>query len=152
MAGTAAREHEGNQPVKYLFDTNIISELQKTNCNSKVKNFTDKIPSEDIFICTVSIGELSYGIEKLPVGKKKQELSVWLYTVVPEWFSGRIISLDTDTMMEWGRIRARARRTMPVIDSLMAATAITHHMTLVTRNTKDFEDTEGIILINPWEL
>jgi predicted nucleic acid-binding protein len=138
--------------VRYLFDTNIISELQKSNCNPKVKSFTDKIPGEDIFICTVSIGELSYGIEKLPAGKKKRELSVWLYSVVPEWFTGRIISLDTDAMTEWGRIRARAGRTMPVIDLLMAAAAITHHMTLVTRNTKDFEDIEGIMLINPWEL
>jgi predicted nucleic acid-binding protein len=136
--------------VKYLFDTNIISELQKSNCNPKVKSFSDKIPGENIFICSISIGELSFGIEKLPAGKKKHEL--WLSTVVPEWFSGRIISLDTDTMMEWGKIRARAERTMPVVDSLIAAVSITHHMTLVTRNTSDFIDIEGIDLINPWEL
>jgi hypothetical protein len=54
-------------------------------------------------------------------------------------------------MTEWGRIRARAARTMPVIDSLIASAAITHHMTLVTRNTKDFEDIDGIMLINPWD-
>jgi predicted nucleic acid-binding protein len=138
--------------VKYLFDTNIISELQKTNCNPKVRSFTDSIPGEDTFICSVSIGELSYGVEKLPAGKKKHVLTVWLYTAIPEWFNGRIIPLDTDTMMEWGRIRARAGRTMPVIDSLIAAASITHHMPLVTRNTADFEDIEGIQLINPWEL
>jgi predicted nucleic acid-binding protein len=79
---------------------------------------------------------------------------VWLYTVVPEWFTDRIIPLDTDTMMEWGRIRAKAGRTMPIIDThtLIAAAAIAHHMTLVTRNTADFEDIEGITFINPWEL
>jgi predicted nucleic acid-binding protein len=138
--------------VKYLFDTNIISELQKSNCNLKVKSFTDRIPGEDIFICSVSIGELSFGIEKLPAGKKKHELTVWLYTVVPEWFNRRIISLDTDTMIEWGKIRARTERTIPVVDSLIAAASITHHMILVTRNTSDFIDIKGLDLINPWEL
>jgi predicted nucleic acid-binding protein len=138
--------------VKYLFDTNIISELQKLNCNSKVKSFTDSIPGEDIFLCSVSIGELSFGIEKLPAGKKKHALTVWLYTVVPQWFSGRIIPLDADVMIEWGRMCARAGRTMPFIESLIAATSITHHMALVTRNTTDFENIEGIKIINPWEL
>jgi len=137
--------------VKYLLDTNIISEMQKSKCNSSVKAFTDGIPLEDMYICAISIGELCYGMEKLPHGKKKHDLAIWLYTKLPEWFYGRIVSLDTDTMTEWGRIRARVKRTMPVVDSLIASAAITHHMTLVTRNTKDFQDIEGIILINPWE-
>ena len=137
--------------MKYLLDTNIISELKKSTCNPKVKSFTDKIPWEDIFITTISIGEISYGIEKLPAGKKKHELTVWLYTKIPEWFKERIISLDIDTMAEWGRICAGTKRTLPVIDSLIASAAITHHMTLVTRNTKDFENIEGIMLINPWD-
>ena len=104
-----------------------------------------------MYICAISIGELCYGMEKLPNGKKKHDLAIWLYTKLPEWFYGRVVSLDTDTMTEWGRIRARAARTIPVVDSLIASAAITHHMTLVTRNTKDFQDIEGIILINPWE-
>jgi len=137
--------------VKYLLDTNIISELKKSNCNSKVKSFTNKIPLENIFICVVSIGEISFGIERLPPGKKKHDLLIWLHTKIPEWFSGRIISLDMDTMAEWGRICAMTKRTLPVLDSLIASAVITHHMTLVTGNTKDFEDIEGIKLINPWD-
>jgi len=137
--------------VKYLLDTNILSEMQKSNCNPKVKAFTDEIPNEDMFICSVSVGELCYGIERIPAGKKKHELLLWLHTKLPEWFNGRIISLDTDTMIEWGRIRAKTARTMPVIDTIIASVAITHHMRLVTRNTKDFECIEGIMLINPWE-
>ena len=137
--------------MKYLLDTNIISELRKHDCNPKVRAFTDGIPLEDMYICSISIGELCYGMEKLPSGKKKKNLTVWLYTKLPEWFNGRIISLDADTMTEWGRIRANTGSTMPVVDSLIASAAITNHMTLVTRNTKDFEDIEGIILINPWE-
>jgi predicted nucleic acid-binding protein len=121
------------------------------NCNPKVKAFTDEIPVEDTFICTITIGEMDYGLEKLPVGKKKHELAVWLYTKVPDCFHGRILSLDIEIMEEWGKLRAKAGRTLPVMDSLIAAAALTHHMTLVTRNTKDFEDIEGIMLINPWE-
>ena len=125
--------------------------MQKSKCNPKVKSFTDKIPWDDMYICSVTVGELGYGIEKLPPGKKKHDLAIWLYTAMPQWFKGRIISLDMDTMAEWGKIRARHQRTMPVIDSLIASAAITHHMTLVTRNTRDFEDITGIMLINPWE-
>jgi len=137
--------------VNYLLDTNIISEMQKPDCNEKVKAFTDEIPLENMYISAVSVGELSYGVEKLPIGKKKHELLIWLYTKLPEWFRNRVIPLDIDIMIEWGKVRDRAKRTMPVIDSLIASAAIERHMTLVTRNTKDFEDIEGIMLVNPWE-
>ena len=136
--------------MKYLLDTNILSEMQKSNCNPKVKAFTDKIPAEDMFICAISIGELCYGIERLPAGKKKNDLLLWINTKLPQWFNGRIICLDTDTMAEWGKIRAKPDRTATAADSLIASAAITHHMTLVTRNIKDFEDIEGIVLVNPW--
>jgi len=125
--------------------------MQKPDCNEKVKAFTDEIPLENMYISAVSVGELSYGVEKLPIGKKKHELLIWLYTKLPEWFRNRVIPLDIDIMIEWGKVRDRAKRTMPVIDSLIASAAIERHMTLVTRNTKDFEDIEGIMLVNPWE-
>jgi predicted nucleic acid-binding protein len=137
--------------VKYLLDTNIISELQKTNCNQSVKSFAEKINGDDLYISAITVGEICYGIEKLPAGKKKHELSIWLYTKIPEWFYRRIIDLDTEVLTEWGKIRAHAERTLPVVDTLIAACAITNHMFLVTRNTKDFDGIEGINLINPWE-
>ena len=137
--------------MKYLLDTNIISEMRKSDCDPRVKIFIEGLVPEDMYICSVSIGEICYGIEKLPPGKKKHELAVWLYSKLPQWFSDRIVSLDTDVMIEWGRIRANAVKTMPVVDMLIASAAITHHMTLVTRNIKDFDGIEGILLINPWE-
>ena len=136
--------------MKYLLDTNIISELHRSKCSQNVRSFIEKIPAEDTYISAITIGELCYGMEKLPASKKKHELLVWLYTNVTDWFKDRVIALDTDVLLEWGKIRARAGRTMSAIDSLIAAAAITHHMTLVTRNVKDFEDIEGISLINPW--
>ncbi len=137
--------------MKYLLDTNIISETQKSNCNPKVKAFLDGLAGEDMYICSITVGEICYGIEKLPAGKKKHELMVWLYSKLPEWFYGRVISLDTDVMMEWGKIRAHTDRTLPAADSMIASAAITHHMTLITRNTKDFDGIENLMLINPWE-
>ncbi|GHV95291.1 ribonuclease VapC [Spirochaetia bacterium] len=137
--------------MKYLLDTNIVSEMQKSNCNQKVRVFTDGLPLEDMFICTLSIGEICFGIERLPPGKKKHELSLWLYTQLPEWFKGRVISLDTEVMLEWGRLRSRTGRTLPVADSLFAAAAITHHLTILTRNIKDFADIPGLNAVNPWE-
>ena len=136
--------------MKYLLDTNIISETQKPHCDPGVRKFLDGLAGEDLYISSVTVGEICYGIEKLPAGKKKHELAVWLYSKLPEWFNGRIISLDTDVMTEWGKIRAHTGRTLPAADSMIASAAITHHMTLVTRNTKDFEGIEGLMLINPW--
>jgi predicted nucleic acid-binding protein len=137
--------------VKYLLDTNVISETQKSKCDNKVKSFLDALSWEEVYISAITVGEICYGIEKLPVGKKKHELSIWLYTEMPQWFDGRIVVLDDEVLIEWGKLRARTGRTLPVADSLIAAAAIVHHMFLVTRNTKDFDGIEGLKLINPWE-
>jgi len=137
--------------VKYLLDTNIISEMRKSHCNQNVKSFIDTIHSDELYISVITIGELCFGIEKLPAGKKKHELSIWLYTKVPNWFKDRIIGIDTETMVEWGKICSMAERTLPAADTLIAASAITNHLFLVTRNVKDFDGIDGINLINPWE-
>jgi len=137
--------------VKYLLDTNIISETRKPNCEPGVKKFLDGLAGEDLYICSITVGEICYGIEKLPAGKKKHELYIWLYSKLPEWFYGRVISMDTEVMTEWGKIRANTARALPAADAMIASAAISHHMTLVTRNTADFIGIEGLMLINPWE-
>ena len=137
--------------MKYLLDTNVISEVFKSNCCENVKSFMETVNWDCMYLPAITIGELCYGIEKLPNGKKKHDLSVWLYTKIPEWFSRRIVNIDTETALEWGKLRVRAGRTLPVADSLIAAMAITNHMFLVTRNIKDFDDIEGLNLLNPWE-
>lgn len=137
--------------MKYLMDTNVISEIQKPDCNEYVKSFVETIHWEDLYLSAITIGELCYGVEKLPAGKKKHELSVWLYTEVPKWFKRRVIAFDTEVLTEWGKLRARTGRTLPFADSLIAAAAIVNHMFIVTRNVKDFQDIDGINLLNPWE-
>ncbi|GHV55178.1 ribonuclease VapC [Spirochaetia bacterium] len=137
--------------MKYLLDTNVLSELRKPNCDQRVDGFIKNINEEDIFTCALSVGEIVFGIEKLPEGKKKNELSFWLYRQILGLFEDRIIPLDTDVMQEWGRLCARSKRTLPLKDSFIAATALTHRCTLVTRNTKDFTDIGGLNLMNPWD-
>jgi predicted nucleic acid-binding protein len=136
--------------VKYLLDTNVLSEIQKPNRNPKVCEFVEKIPQIDLSISIISIGEIAFGIEKLPEGKKKAALSHWLNSQIPQQFEDRIIIIDTGVMMEWGRIRARAKNTLSPIDSLIAATALARGLTLLTRNTRDFAAVEGLSLFNPW--
>jgi len=135
--------------VKYLLDTNVLSEIRKSRGHAGVKAFVNSLREEDIFICVLSIGEINYGIERLPPGSKKTELSVWLTQNLPERFGNRIIPLDTEIMAEWGRLRARTQ-TLPVFDSLIAASALARRLTVVTRNTRDYRRIEGILLHNPW--
>ena len=137
--------------MKYLLDTNVISEIQKINGDAKVKRYVHSIGLENLYLASITVGEICFGIEKLPPCKKKHELSVWFYIQIPQWFKNRIISLESDVFIEWGKLCARVKRTLPSEDSILAATAIFHNMTLITRNIKDFEDIEGIKLINPWE-
>jgi len=137
--------------MNYLLDTNTISELYKSNCDKNVKSLMDSINWKNVYISAITVGELCYGIERLPNSKKKHELSIWLYTQLPISFKNRIITLDSDVFIEWGRLRARIKRTLPFYDSIIAAIALFHNLTLVTRNTKDYEDIENLNLINPWD-
>ena len=81
----------------------------------------------------------------------KHLIALWLYTKLPEYFKDRIIPIGTEVMLEWGRLRAGTGRFLPVIDSLIAATAISCSLTLVTRNSKDFKSIPEIKLVNLWE-
>ncbi|GHU83124.1 ribonuclease VapC [Spirochaetia bacterium] len=137
--------------VKYLLDTNVLSELQKQNRNPRVNAYIENIIQDDIFISVISAGEIAFGTEKLPEGQKKNDLSRWLYHEILEAFENRVVSLDIEVMLEWGRIRGVTKNPLPIIDSLIAAAALAHHLTLVTRNTRDFKDIGGLNLINPWD-
>ena len=137
--------------MNYLLDTNIISEIYKQNCNQSVISFLNNIERKNMYLSVYTIGELCYGIEKLSISKKKHDLSIWLYSKIPLWFNKRILSVDSDIMLKWGNLRVLTKRTLPIDDSIIAATAIYHNMTLVTRNIKDYNDIPGIRLINPWE-
>ena len=139
--------------MNYLLDTCVISELVAKQPNSEVVEFVDRLDSDDVYLSVITIGEITKGIEKFPKSKRKQELQTWLREDLLIRFDGRIVSLDTEVFMQWGTLTARLEssgRTIPAIDSLIAATVLAHQFTLVTRNVDDFEGT-GIEIVNPWE-
>ena len=138
--------------MNYLFDTNVLSELTAKNPDANVVVWVESIDQENIFLSVVAIGELKKGIEKLPGSRKKKDLISWLENDLLIRFRERIIPLDLPVMLVWGTMVAeleKAGTPLPAIDSLLAASASQRGLTLVTRNTKDFEPA-GIPLINPW--
>jgi len=100
-----------------------------------------------------SLGELQKGITKLPFSARKTFLETFLQSDILEGFKGRILDVDSNVALEWGNlvvISEQTGRRMPYVDSLLAATALFHRLTLVTRNTRDME-ASGVTLLNPWE-
>ena len=139
--------------MKALLDTCVISELVSKKPNPKVVEFVDSLDAEDVYLSVITIGEIVKGIERLPSSKRRSELQAWLNDDLLVRFEGNVVPLDIDIMAAWGRIAARlesAGKTMPAIDSLIAAMALARKMTLVTRNIGDFEGAD-VEIVNPWE-
>jgi len=137
--------------VNYLIDTNIISELRKgRRCDRSVARWYESIEDASLYLSVLVIGEIRSGIEKARPkdAVKANALEQWLIAVGTA-FGERILPVDRDVADEWGRLNAGRR--LPVIDGLLAATAKTHHMTLVTRNTADIADL-NVSMLNPFEL
>jgi predicted nucleic acid-binding protein len=137
--------------MNYLVDTNVISEIRKENCNPTVREFMESLDGESLYISVISLGEIQYGITKVESRKKKDELLSWLSEQLATWFNGRIIPIDINVALIWGQMRAEHKATLPAADSLLAATALAHRLTVLTRNEKDFADIDGVRVINPWD-
>ena len=136
--------------MSYLIDTNVLSELKKKDPSPLVKEWLLNKNSGTLFLSCLTIGEIRKGVERLPNSEKKQKLSDWLEVDLPQFFTGRILPVDNEVADHWGHLMAKVNRPLPTIDSLLAATAQAHRLTLVTRNTKDLSET-GVDLFNPWE-
>jgi len=140
--------------VKFLLDTCLVSELVKKEPNSNVVSWLDQRDEQSLFLSVLTIGELQKGISKLPASIRKEDLQVWLEHDLAERFEGRILELDMHTALTWGKLQGEAElrgEKLPVMDSLIAATAATHGLCVVTRNTKDLERCQAKVL-NPWEI
>jgi predicted nucleic acid-binding protein len=135
--------------MSYLLDTNIISETIRRNPNKALISWLDKIPGEALFVSVLSLGEIRKGIEGLSDRRRREKLRIWLEHDLPAWFEGRVLPVDLAVADRWGRLLADARRLVPTIDSLLAATALHHELRLVTRNSGDFVYL-GLEVINPF--
>ncbi len=139
--------------MRYLLDTCVISELGKSQSNSRVVDQVDAIDEDDLFLSVITIGEIVKGIEKLPEVQRKANLRHWLEEELLVRFRDRLVPLDADVLITWGKLTARLEtesRKLPAIDSLLAASALHGGFILVTRNEADFEGA-GISLHNPWK-
>ncbi|TFL13307.1 type II toxin-antitoxin system VapC family toxin [Pusillimonas caeni] len=135
--------------MSYLLDTNVLSELRRKMPHPDVLQWFEGRPASTLFLSVLTLGEIRKGIQALPQAGRREMLVDWLETELTAFFSRRILSVDAAVADRWGRLVADAGRPVPAIDSLLAATALEHDLTLVTRNTKDFEGL-GVSLVDPW--
>lgn len=138
--------------MKYLLDTCLISELVKKEPNRAVVSWLDKQEERSLFLSVLTLGELQKGISKLPDGVRKDQLQAWAGHDLVERFSGRMIDIDRETALVWGKLQGESEQQgerLPVMDSLIAATATAHGLTVVTRNIKDMERCRARVC-NPW--
>jgi hypothetical protein len=136
--------------VTWLIDTNIISEVRKgLRCNPAVAAWWSSVEDRDLFLSTLTIGEIRKGVEAVRIRDpdKARALEAWLQAIV-QTFGPRILGIDAAVADSWGRISAI--RSVPVVDALLAATASVHGLVLVTRNATDVAGL-GVRVLNPFE-
>lgn len=139
--------------MRYLLDTCVLSEFRRPQPNSNVIRWMDSVDEEDLCISVISIGEIRHGIEKMQPSVRRNDLALWLEKGLIPRFDRRVIMIDIDVMLVWGPLMAKtekAGKKMSAMDGLIAATALTKNLTLVTRNINDFSVC-GVQLINPWD-
>lgn len=136
--------------MSYLLDTNIVSETMRRRQNKLVIGWLEQVPAEALFVSVLTLGEIRKGIERLADKKRREKLRLWLEHDLPEWFEGRVLSVDLAVADRWGRLLAEVGRPVPTIDSLLAATALHYELRLVTRNARDFDYPE-LEVIDPWQ-
>lgn len=136
----------------FLLDTNIPSEMTRPQPRSSVVQWLDDADDEQLYFSVVSLGEILKGITILATGKRRNTLQQWLDETLRPWFEGRILSIDDSIAERWGVLAGECQlkgRPLKMADGLIAATALEHGLTVVTRNTRDFEGL-GIDILNLW--
>jgi predicted nucleic acid-binding protein len=135
--------------VSYLLDTNIVSELRRKVPDGATLAWLETVSSHELFLSVLTVGEIRQGVERLAVRDPGQAaiLDEWSHRLVTD-YADRIIPVTVEAAESWGRLNAGSP--LPLVDGLLAATALVHNWTLVTRNTKDVERT-GVRLLNPFE-
>jgi len=135
--------------MRFLADANVLSEPTKPSPDPGVEQWLRQ-NERDLAVSPIVLGELEYGILLLPAGRRRTRLQRWF----AQGIRGiRVLDFDTDAASEWARLLGRLKNRgliMSVKDSLLAATALAHRLTVATRNTRDFRNA-GVSLVNPFE-
>jgi len=135
--------------VSYLLDTNVLSEVRKPHGDRYVRGWFERVRSDELFLSVLVLGEVRQGVERLKRRDAAQAavFERWLEGL-PRYYRERILPVDEAVVDVWGRINAVDP--LPVIDGLLASTALVHRLTLVTRNTRDVQRS-GVEVLNPFE-
>ncbi len=135
--------------MSFLLDTNVVSELAKARPNAKVIAWLGSVPSTDLFLSVITLGEIRKGVEKrrMTSAQDAARLDAWFTTLVLRYRS-RILPFDEHSADQWGRVMAR-HPMVPVEDGQLVATALQHRLTLATRNVRHILNT-GVAFVDPF--
>ena len=137
----------------FLLDTNCISEVVRPSPSPSVVAWFDAADESLLYLSVLTLGEIRKGIASLPQSRRRTSLESWLDADLRQRFEGRVLSVDASVADRWGLLAAEAKRrgrTLAVIDGLLAATALAHNLTVVSRNAADFAATH-VPVLNPWD-
>jgi len=135
--------------VRYLLDTCVLSDLASRRPSQPVVAWIGEQDENALALSVLTLGELHKGIAGISDERRRRKLEAWVEGDLRERFEGRILPVDEVVARTWGRIQARAPRSLPVVDGLIAATAIAHGLVVVTRNVHDMEPS-GVEVLDPW--
>src|SRR5687768_9862650 len=137
--------------MAFLLDTNTFSEILNKRPNKGVTDWFGRTDESSQFISAFTIGEIQKGISKLSVSRRRNELQEW-FERLQNRYEPRILAFTAQSAKIWGRLLVDVERRgqpLPVIDSLIAATAVEHDLTVITRNAEDFEPAK-VKVLNVW--
>jgi toxin FitB len=137
----------------YLLDTNCISELVRVRPDPGVIAWMDAAQEELLYLSVLTFGEIRKGLAELPPSKRRTHLEMWMQLELRARFAGRILPIDVSVADRWGVLAASAKKegkALSTIDGMLAATALQHNLTLVSRNARDFAPTQ-VQVLNPWK-
>jgi toxin FitB len=137
----------------YLLDTNVPSEFSRDRPEPRVAEWLKAQQTATLFLSAVTIGEIRKGLIVLPQGRRRNELETWFHTDLLSWFRNRVLPVTHSVADRWGVLDGQCQlkgRPLNTVDGMIAATALEHDLTVVTRNVKDFAGL-GVTVFNPWD-
>ena len=139
----------------YVIDTNVLSEYSRVaGPDSGGRRWVESTSRASQYVSVITLAEVEKGIELLAPGRRRDELARWLRLDLEAWFEGRSLPVDREIASAWAVLMAdglKSGRPLPLVDSLIAATALCHGLTVVTRNTRDFGHA-SVKTFNPWSI
>jgi predicted nucleic acid-binding protein len=138
----------------FLLDTNCLSELVRARPEPLVLSWLEAVDEDLCYVSVLTLGEIRKGVALLPQSRRRTQLEGWLEVELNTRFAGRVLPVDAVIADRWGQLTAEAKKrgkTLTVVATLLAATALHHNLTIVSRNLKHFDGTP-VPVLNPWEV